>query len=210
MDVHKRFKTYRTLLHIYPDAYRKQYGEQMVQTLADMLDDATSSSKRVSIWTRTLLDLPISAARQQITYTGAVMTAQTPKYVKNSGIAGAALLVPFFVLVIAHALDSQMQNSVFWHFHVLFTFFVLLPAIAFLLATVALISWLVERRKAEKRSWFKELLDLRRNWFLLAVLILGLGIVSLVYGHDSVHCVTGNPVRELHNPHQTLTCIEQR
>lgn len=137
------------------------------------------------------------------------MTERTPKYVKNSAIIGAALLVPFFVLVIAHSLDNNLQGSVFWHYHVLFTFFVLLPAIAFLLASVAFISWLVERHQTEKQSWFKELLDIRRNWYLLAVLIVGLGIVGLVYGHDSVHCVTGNPVRELHNPNQTLTCIEQ-
>lgn len=209
MNTPKRFPIYQKLLHLYPAAYRKQYGEQMIQTLADMLDDAPSSAQKASIWTRTLLDLPISAVKQQVTYTGAVMTERTPKYVKNSAIIGAALLVPFFVLVIAHSLDNNLQGSVFWHYHVLFTFFVLLPAIAFLLASVAFISWLVERHQTEKQSWFKELLDIRRNWYLLAVLIVGLGIVGLVYGHDSVHCVTGNPVRELHNPNQTLTCIEQ-
>lgn len=208
MDLNKRFPKYSKLLYLYPVAYRKQYAEQMLQTLADMLDD--SSAKKTTIWTRTILDLPLSAFRQQLSYTGATMTNDTPKYVKNSALFGAILLLPFFVLVIAHSLDSGLQNSVYWHFRVLFTFFVLLPLIAFLLTSVALISWLVERHKQEKKSWFVELLDIRRNWYLVTVLIIGLGIVGMVYGHDSVHCVTGNPFRELHNPSQTLSCIEQR
>jgi hypothetical protein len=209
MDLNRRFPKYRKLLYLYPAGYRQHYSEQMVQTLADMLDDAPTVKAKLAVWTRTMLDLPLSAARQQVSYTGATMTNDTPKYVKNSAIIGAALLVPFFILITAHSLDSSMQNSVFWHFRVIFTFFVLLPSIAFLLTTVALISWLVERHKQEKKSWFSELFDLRRNWHLLAVLVVGLGIVGLVYEHDSMQCVTGNPVREAGQMHRTLRCIEQ-
>jgi hypothetical protein len=208
MDLNKRFPKYSKLLYLYPTAYRKQYSEQMLQTLADMFDDAPK--QKTAIWIRTVLDLPLSATHQQLNYTGAAMTHDTPQYVKNSALTSAALLVPFFVLVIAHSLDSGMQHSVWWHYHVLFTFFVLLPSLAFLLSLVAFISWLVERHKQEKQSWLKAVLDIRRNWYLLVVLIVGLGIVGMVYGHDSVHCVTGNPFRELHNPSQTLSCIEQR
>lgn len=208
MDVKKRFPTYRKLLCLYPAAYRAKYGEQMLQTLADMLDDAPTH--KAAIWTRTLLDLPVSVCKQQLIYTGDTMTHDTPKYVKNSSLIGAALLVPFFVLAIAHSIDNALQFSVLWRFDILFTFFAVFPATAFLLTTVALISWAAERRKAEKKSWVSELLDIRRNWSLLAVLMVGLGIVGLVFFHDSVHCVTGNPVRELHNPRQTLHCIEQR
>jgi hypothetical protein len=208
MDLNKRFPKYSKLLYLYPAAYRKWYAEQMLQTLADMLDD--SPAKKTAIWTRTMLDLPLSVLHQQLSYTGAAMGGDTPKYVKNSALLGAILLLPFFVLVTAHSLDSGLQNSVYWHFRVLFTFFVALPAIAFLLTTVALVFWLTERRKQDKKSLVAELFDLRRNWYLLTVLIIGLGIVGMVYGHDSVHCITGNPYRELHNPSQTLSCIEQR
>ena len=208
MDVNKRFPMYRKLLYLYPAAYRTQYGEQMLQTLADMLDDAPGH--RAAIWTVALLDLPLSALQQQIIYTGATMTHDTPKYVKTSSLIGAALLVPFFVLITAHSIDSALQYSVLWHYHVLFTFFAIFPATAFLLTIIAFISWIVERHEKEKKSWLRELLDIRRNWPLLAVAILGIGIVGLVFGHDSVHCVTGNPVREIRNTQQTLQCIEQR
>ena len=138
------------------------------------------------------------------------MTNDTPAYVKKSSLTGAVLLLPFFALVAAHSVDGNLQHSFLWQFPSLFIFFVILPSLAFLLTAVALVSWLNERTKKEHRNWLSELLDLRRNWHLLTVLIIGLGIVGLVYGHDSVHCVTGNPVRELRNPSQTLHCIEQR
>lgn len=208
MDLNKRFPRYSKLLYLYPATYRKQYSEQMLQTLADMLDDAPA--RKTTIWARTVLDLPLSALHQQLSYTGAVMKSDTPKYVKSSALIGAILLLPFFVLLAAHSLDSGIQNSFYWHFHILFTFFVLLPSIAFLLTSIALVSWLVERRKQEKKSLLAELFDLRRNWYLLTVLIIGVGIVGMVYGHDSVHCVTGNPIREIRNTSQTLRCIEQR
>lgn len=210
MDINKRFPTYRKLLYLYPARYRVQYGEQMLQTLADMLDDAHTSEHKRSIWTRTLLDLPASAMKQQLIYTGDTMSHDTPNYVKYSTLIGAALLVPFFMTVIAASIDNNLHNGVLWHYRVLFTLFVVLPAIACLLAAVAFTSWIVERHHSEQRCWLHELLDIRRNGALLAVLILGLGIVGLVFFHDSVHCVTGNPVRELHNPSQTMHCIEQR
>lgn len=208
MDLNKRFPKYSKLLYLYPTAYRKRYSEQMLQTLADMLDD--TPSHKAAVWTRTMLDLLLSALQQQLSYTGAAMTKETPNYVKNSALIGGILLLPFFVLVIAHSLDSSLQNSTWWHFRILFTFFVVLPSIAFLLSLVALISWLVERHKQHKQSWLKAVLDIRRTWYLLVVLIVGLGIVSMVFGHDSVHCITGNPIRELRNSSQTLSCIEQR
>jgi hypothetical protein len=210
MDVRKRFPKYRKLLYLYPAAYRQHYSEQMLQTLADMLDDSSSSQQKLAIWSRTMLDLPLSAVKQQLSYTGEAMTKQTPTYVKNSALLGAAMLLPFFLILAATSIDNNLRSGVLWHYHVLFTFFVLLPALAFLLAAVALVSWLVERHHEEHKSWFSGLIDLRRNWHLFAVLIIGLGIVGMVYGHDSVHCVTGNPIREARNSHQTWRCIEQR
>lgn len=210
MDLRKRFPKYATLLYLYPAVYRRQYDEQMLQTLADMLDDA--HTHKTAVWVLALLDLPLSALKQQINHIGVLMNNDSPipSYVKNSALIGVALLLPFFSLVAAHTLDARMQHSIFWHYHILFTFFVLMPSAAFLLTATALISWLIERHKQEKKSWSLELFDLRRNWYLLTILFIGIGIVGMVYGHDSVHCITGKPISEVRNTHQTLACIVQR
>jgi len=210
MDLKKRFPRYSKLLRLYPETYRKRYGEQMLQTLADMLDNAPTTRQRVGIWSRTAADLPASLIDQQLRHTGEIMINETPKYVKNSALAGAAMLAPFFLLVTAASLDKNLRHSFLWSFPVLFIFFVVLPVLAFLLAATAFTGWLIERRKQDHKSWASELFDLHRNWHLLSVLIVGLGIVGLVYGHDSVHCITGNPVREARNWHQTWQCIQQR
>lgn len=138
------------------------------------------------------------------------MTHQTPSYVKKSSIIGGLLLLPFFLLIIAAGLDDNMRNPTIWNYHVLLIFFVALPILALFLTITALVSWLVERKQHEHENWFRALFDLRRNWPLLSVIVVGLGIIGLVFGHDSVHCATGNPIRELHNPSQTWHCIQQR
>lgn len=137
------------------------------------------------------------------------MTHETPNYVKYSSLIGGVMLLPFFLLVAAQAIDKNIQHGSLWHYHVLFTFFVILPTLAFILAATAFISWMVERHSHEHKGWLQELFDLRRNWPLLAVAVIGFGIIALVFGHDSVQCVTGNPIRELRNFHKTTQCIQQ-
>ena len=61
---------YRTTLYLYPKAYRREYGEQMVQTLQDMLDDNESSMERVAIWLRITTELPLSVLKENINNIG--------------------------------------------------------------------------------------------------------------------------------------------
>jgi len=210
MGVDERFPRYSKLLRLYPKPYRTQYGDQMLQTLADMLENAPTARQRFSVWARTVIDLPISLVNQQLNYVGEIMIHETPKYVKNSAIAGAAMLAPFFLIVSAASIDKNLRHSFLWHYPTLFTFFVILPTLAFLVAAIAFVCWLIERHQQENKSWLSGLFDFQHNWHLLSILVVGLGIVALVFGHDSVHCITGNPIREMHNPHQTWQCIQQR
>lgn len=104
MELKARFPNYLRLLYLYPNAYRKLYGEQILQTLADTLDDAPQ--QKVSIWMRILLDLPISVLKRQIRYTRPSMTNNSPTYIKNGALLGAALLLPVFLLATARTLDT--------------------------------------------------------------------------------------------------------
>jgi hypothetical protein len=64
MGLRQRFPRYSKLFRFYPEAYRKRYDEQMLQTLADMLDDREAST--ISTWARTAVDLPASIIKQQL------------------------------------------------------------------------------------------------------------------------------------------------
>ena len=197
----KRFPRYSRFLYLYPSGYRKEYGEQMLQTLADMLDDP--ERHRISVWAQLGLDFPFSVIKQQLTYTGEVMATDTPLFMKRSALVGTGLLLPFFVLLTLNGLmHNRLQHSWVWNSWFLFLWIIFLPICAVTVNVLAL------HRKDRLRSVLRPS-AWRSNWPALIVLLLGLGILALVFFHDSVHCVAGNPIRELHNPHQTWQCIQR-
>lgn len=208
----KRFPIYSKLLRLYPAPYREVYGEQMLQTLADMLDD--KSRKQSAVWLRAVVDFPFSMAKQQLLYSGGIMKNDMPRFVKWNAVVGGVLLLPFASAVVANGLNEAiyghtLYQSWLWHMPVLAIWVLWLPLVAAGLALISLVIFLRQRSKVAHASWWKVLLDWRRNWPLLVVAVLGLGIMFLVLFHDSVHCVTGNPAREIQHWQQTWQCIQR-
>lgn len=209
-ELKTRFPRYSKLLKLYPASYRMQYSEQMLQTLADMLDDAQGTRQKVTVWTRTVLDLPVSLSKQQLIYAGEIMAHETPGYVKHNSMLGALLLVPFVLALLANGSDKVLHNNTLYHswlwsLPVLTIWVLVLPSLAALLSLTTFTVWAKQRP-----NFWRSLIDFRHNWPMLLVGLAGLFIVAFVFGHDSVHCITGNPIREVHNPHQTWQCIQQR
>jgi len=204
-DLNIRFPIYSRLLRLYPAPYRERYGEQMLQTLADMLDASPSVSGKSAVWLQVSSDLPSSIARQQLSFVSNAFTRETPTFVRRNSVISAILFTPFFFIAVANDIDAhRLYHTWLWGNGVLFTWIILLPTLGMALSATTLFFWLY----ANKRSWWQGLLDLAHNWMMLLPIVLGLGILFLVFFHDSVHCVAGNPVRELRGAHATLYCIE--
>lgn len=200
----KRFPRYSRLLKLYPAAYQKKYREPMLQTLADMLDDPEQS--RANVWARTVLDFPLSLIHQQVIYGGIAMR-QMPPYMKRSGLVGALLLAPFFILIIINGLtNDRLYDSFFWSTPALFTWLIILPALAGLINLAAFARW----SSNQATSFWRSLADFRRNWPAQATVVIALGTIALAVGHDSVHCIIGNPITEAQKWDATINCIEQR
>ena len=66
----RRFPIYEQFLRLYPKRFRQKYGGQMVQTLADMLDDQPDHTGRFLVWLRAGSELPIGIVQQNITTIG--------------------------------------------------------------------------------------------------------------------------------------------
>jgi hypothetical protein len=66
----KRFPIYETCLKLYPKCYREEYADQMVQTLADMLDDQPDKRRQLVVWLRASSELPVAIAQQNVTSIG--------------------------------------------------------------------------------------------------------------------------------------------
>lgn len=202
----KRFPLYRHLLKLYPPAYRHKYQGQILQTLADMLDDEENSAARV--WTRAALDLPFSIIKQNLTYEGVIMKNHTPGYVKRNSLLAAGLISPFFIIVIANSLDNHnLPTGGGWN-HLLLFLILGLPALGLLLSLATFARWAAERRQA-KISFWRSLFDIRRNWPLAATAGLALLIVLFIPFHDSGPCIDHNPLKTLRNFDQTMHCIQR-
>lgn len=204
-QLRQRFPRYARLLRLYPGAYRNRYGGEMLQTLADMLDYAASPAERRRVWVRTVLDLPLAAAQQQLITIGETMH-QSP-FIKRSALISGALLLPLFAALTANGLDKALRNqtlyhSGLWNMPWLALWVLYLPLLAGGIAIAGLCIALLRARSSRGSEL--------AAWPLAAVCIVALGIIGAVLFHDSVHCVTGNPVRELRNMHATLTCVQQR
>lgn len=209
----KRFPRYSKLLMLYPKNYRELYGDQMLQTLADMLDNSSSESERLTLWMKLAIDLPVSLTAQNINYFGGIIMHDSPKFVRRNGIIGGILLLPFFLALAANGLNKVVYNqnlfhSWLWSTTALLIWVIWLPLSAAILGLASLLVFLKRQTKAKHESTLKALLDIRYNWPVLAVALLGSFILFAVFFHDSVHCVTGNPIREAHNPHATWQCIQ--
>ena len=134
------------------------------------------------------------------------MSKDTPNYIKRSGIISSILILPFFIFLTLDAITSHsLYNSWFWQPIVIATWLVFMPAAALLISAITFAYWSAHR----KQGFWKSIFDWRHNWTMLTVVVLSLGIIALALGHDSVHCVVNNPVKEIRNWHTTWTCIKQ-
>jgi hypothetical protein len=126
---------------------------------------------------------------------------------KRSGLVGALLLAPFFILIIINGLtNDRLYDSFFWSTPALFTWLIILPALAGLINLAAFARW----SSNQATSFWRSLADFRRNWPAQATVVIALGTIALAVGHDSVHCIIGNPITEAQKWDATINCIEQR
>lgn len=69
---HEPYRIYRAILHLYPKPHREAFGQQMVQTLDDMLSDRQTRYERLVVWTRLIFELPINIIEENISSTGGI------------------------------------------------------------------------------------------------------------------------------------------
>lgn len=96
-DLQKRFPVYAAMLHLYPRSYRKAFGDQMLQTTADMLDDSKGKTDRAKMWVAIVANIPGEIVRQRLISIGESMNISKKVIVSLVWMAicaGAVLLFP--------------------------------------------------------------------------------------------------------------------
>jgi len=205
--LNKRFPIYSKMISLYPASYRKEYGRQILQTTADMLDNSLSSGSKARIWLKVAVDLPLNIAKQQIQYSGVYMK-DTPSYIKTTSVISGLLLLPFFIALAANGLDKAINNhtlygSWLWRMPVLGLWVLVLPLSAFLLAVG---SYLLYLSRYKKTSWLKRVLDVKHSWPVIVPAVIALGILFILAFHDSVQCWMQTPTHLVTHMQQAWRC----
>lgn len=208
-----RFPIYSRLLRFYPANYRQHYELEMLQTAADMLDEAPSRLSRLAVWTHLSVDLPINISKQQLHYVGGIMQdSNTPNYVKRNSLIAGALLLPFLIAVVANEFDRvvlghTLLDSWVWQAPVLGIWVALLPMLALLLAVASYITFVVKNRA--DTTFVRRIFDITHSWPVLLVGLIALGIILALSFHDSVQCWVQTPSHLISHISQATQCSEQ-
>lgn len=207
-DLDKRFPAYSALLKLYPKTYREHFGQQILQTIADMLDHSPTRTARLAVWTHVAAELPINVAKQQTGYIGGIYMKETPRYLKTLSIVSGLLLVPFVAALVANSLDKVINNhtlytSWLWKMPVLGVWVLYLPATALLLAIGGYAYYITQYKKT---SWLRRLLDVKHSWPILIPGLCAFGVLFILAFHDSAHCWVQTPSHLVTHINMTWKC----
>ena len=142
------------------------------------------------------------------------MVHDMPQFVKRNALLAGLMLAPFILAIILNTLDQVFRHQTLyeswgWSTPVLMVWALWLPTIAVVLSGISLVLYVIRRARDTKQAAVQVALQAQYFWPLLVTLCAGLFLLALLFGHDSVHCVTGSPVRELQEWRETLRCIQR-
>jgi len=205
----KLLNIYQKLLGMYPKSYRKDYAAEMAQTLQDMLLDQPKRSQRAMIWIAAFAELPLHVIRHNVSVVEHAYSTDMPTYIKRNTRLSASLILPFIVLLTVNELrPSALPTAPGWT-DMYRLLAIGLPAVAFLLSVATMLRWFVATPTAPISKTSRALTDIKHNWPIALVGSFALLVVVFMLGHDSAHCIAGNPIKEARNITTTLHCIEQ-
>jgi hypothetical protein len=156
-------RTYASLMRLYPQEFRDEYGPSMLQLFTDqcrstMQENGTRGM--IFLWLRTLMDLAFSVLREHVmstTATGGLLEGVPNKPLPWKGVA--VVLVPCLVFFIGQIGQLTGQD---W-------FFMLVRRAAYFLIIPVLLVWLLTRKfpiwgLIPLGMFYRTLLDLINNY----------------------------------------------
>ncbi len=154
-NLRARFPVYSKLLRLYPKGYRRKYETQLLQTLADMLDDsAEDRANSFTIWKRTVLDFLKSVPKEHI------RAVKPAKFIKRSLVLSFLLILPLLSTVgygvlfpASDPISDRKLIEQLWYSQIGYSLWgIVLPLFATVVAMTALAVWRFHTRKNEARK----------------------------------------------------------
>ena len=91
---YEKYRLYRAGLYLYPRHHRQAYGQQMVQTLDDMLSDQNNKVGRLAVWLKVFIELLINATEENLSSLGEISVNKLTRITaKQYAFAAGGLLI---------------------------------------------------------------------------------------------------------------------
>lgn len=181
---------YGRLLRLYPGAYRERFEGEMRQVFRDLYRE--QGHPAAGFWARLTADLVVGAAAEHI----AIMRSGNMKlYLSNSADQrmlywGVGLMTPaglFFLAAASGLLHQAQLPHLHTHFPVMPLLIAFLPMLAIVINVAAL-----AMRAAERKVPVFSYKFAGQNFWTLALIVVALGWLALLFGHDTVGCAVQN------------------
>ena len=203
---------YHRVIQLYPASYRNRFAPEMEQVLRDQLAASPAGGR---IWLRAFGELPFSLIHEHVINFQEI-TMQTPQATRQSHrdlLIGALLMTPILVMIGALIIYRSLTNggdistsSAGHYFYARWTAPVL--GLVFPLIALAINAMPVVGRLKSSNWRFWEVSSYQNSWLNMGFLILALGFVAFLFGHDSLHCVAHNPIFVARHLGATFDCLK--
>lgn len=195
---------YRTLLFLYPESYRKRFGQEMLFLFYDLYKEELAKRGNIGVgfWVSICLDSLQSAMIEHLLLMkkqGIKTYLQQTWHINRYNVIGGILLMPFFLMFIIDLVSRIMQGDL-THYNrpvyallshtplywtpVLFTIMIIFPLLA-ILSNVVPILMNISKKHAGILSWS----FVRRNSISLLLVSIALGFIAIVRLHDFAPCM---------------------
>jgi hypothetical protein len=197
-------RVFNNLLLLYPDSYRKKFGEEMIITFEDIYREKLTKDGKLGIlfWVKISLDIIKSALEQQselLKRLGMKKYLIQTFHVNKYNIVGGVLLLPFLTMfaidLIARIVQGDMtrynrpvyvyisHTPLYWT-PVLFSIVILFPLLAVLFNLIPLIV-----NALKKHTHIFHLTFLKQNSIALAIVLVSLSFLAIIKLHDFAPCM---------------------
>lgn len=196
-------KFFTAFLLLYPESYRRKYGQEMLLVFQDMFLEEQSKKGYVGIefWFQQSADAMQSIVTQHLSI---IMKNGFKKYLQKTlgmntyNIIASFFLLPIFLVLFIDVISRVVQGDLthynrpvytllshtfFYYTPVLFIWVILFPLVALLLTLFSL----VKNNKLTKKTLFSRVFVQKNIWNLLMLSFI-LGFLALIVLHDFLPC----------------------
>jgi hypothetical protein len=195
---------FKNLLLLYPNRYRKKFGQEMLFTFDDLYQEKLHRDGKIGIlfWVVIFFDITKTAFEEhgiEMKKKGMKRYVQKTLNINKYNIIGALLLLPFFSVffidLAARIAQGDMihynrriyaflSHTIFYQTPVLFIWVILFPILAAILNLIPVL----QNNKNKQESPF-HFSFVKQNLISLSLIAIGLGFLAIIKLHDFAPCI---------------------